>query len=98
MVILGFKIYKYEPCPEIEISFKPGNLHVGDIIQFKALATKGKPKQIEWDFGTNVNSTKSGFVVNHTFDQPGRYEVILRADNTCGAYTTIYIQEAPDFF
>lgn len=97
VVILGFKIYKFEPCPDIEISFKSGILHVGEIIQFKAISNNGKPKQIRWDFGTNENSMKSGFVVNHTFDQPGRYEVILSADNTCGVYTTIYVQEAPVF-
>jgi hypothetical protein len=95
--ILAFKIYRYEPCPEMVISLKPGVLHAGEIIQFKAISTKGSPKKVQWDFGTTKNPTKTGFVVNHTFDQPGRYEVSLSADNTCGTYTTIYVQEAPVF-
>lgn len=94
LFILGYRFYNYEPCQEIEISVRQGLLHVGEIIQFKAISKNGKG-EMEWDFGHDENSTKTGNVVNHTFLETGRYEVVLTANNTCKTFKTIYVQEAP---
>ncbi|MEX2564798.1 MAG: PKD domain-containing protein [Cyclobacteriaceae bacterium] len=94
LIILGYRFYHFEPCQEIEISVKQGLLHVGEIIQFKAISKAGAGK-MEWDFGADENSRKTGFIVNHTFSETGRYEVVLTANNTCRTYKTIYVQKAP---
>ncbi|NHE58501.1 PKD domain-containing protein [Cyclobacterium plantarum] len=94
LATLGYRFYHFEPCREIEISVKQGLLYVGEIIQFKAIG-HSVGGELEWNFGTDEYFSKTGTVVNHTFNQIGRYEVILTANNNCKTYKTIYVQEAP---
>lgn len=94
LAVLVYKVYHFEPCQEIEISVKNGLLHAGEIIQFKAVSNKEVNKDIHWDFGTQESSNKMGAIVNHTFDKPGWYEVVLNINNHCKSFKTIYVQEA----
>jgi hypothetical protein len=94
LFVLAYRTYHFEPCQEIEISVKQGILHVGEIIQFKA-TSNSEGARVEWDFGSDENANKTGYIVNHTFNEIGRYEVVLTANNTCKTYKTIYVQEAP---
>ncbi|WP_162418436.1 PKD domain-containing protein [Cyclobacterium roseum] len=94
LLVLVYRVYHFEPCQEIEISVKQGLLHVGEIIQFKAISNSGGGR-MEWHFGSDEDANKTGSVVNHTFKEPGRYEVVLTTNNTCKRYRTIYVREAP---
>ncbi len=94
LTVLAFRIKNYEPCSTIEIGVKQGPLYVGELIQFKAI-TKSNKKNIQWNFGDEIQPNKDGYTVNHTFYTAGRYEVFLNTENQCSAFKTIYVMEAP---
>src|SRR5690606_4023170 len=79
LAVLSFRIKNYEPCNTIEIAVKPGPLYVGELIQFKALSTK-EESFIQWDFG---DQRKNGNIVSHTFNMPGRYEILIQTPSQC---------------
>ena len=89
--VLAFRIKHAEPCTMADISVKPGPLYAGEVIQFRALGETGE-SDVHWNFG---DTRKNGVVVNHTFDFPGRYEVLLNTGTKCMEYTTVYVTEAP---
>lgn len=91
LTVLAFRVKHADPCTTAEISVKPGPLYAGEVIQFRAVGEKVE-NSIQWEFG---DTRKSGAVVSHAFDLPGRYEVLLNSGTKCMGYMTLYVKEAP---
>lgn len=87
--IVGFKIYRYEPCPGVNFEVQKYNLRVGEVIHFNDL-TEGVEKRV-WDFG---DSTEGARVADpmHIYSRPGEYTVKLMVNDQCFDYKTIVIK------
>lgn len=89
--VLAFRFKHAVACATAEISVRQGPLYVGEVIQFRALGEAGE-SNVHWMIG---DAKKNGIVVNHTFNSPGRYEVLLNTGPNCMGYMTVYVTEAP---
>jgi hypothetical protein len=72
-------------APQVSIS-AAASAKVGDLVSFAAQAsdaTSGLAGGYEWTFGDNTGGG-SGETVNHTFTQPGTYEVQVKAADAAG--------------
>jgi PKD repeat protein len=76
---------QFQRLPPIPIIGGPNRGTVGDSISFdgsQSIANTGVIVSYAWDFGDGTSS--NGITVNHVYDQPGRYRVILTTTNSAG--------------
>jgi PKD repeat protein len=76
---------QFQQLPPIPIIGGPSQGTVGDSVTFDgspSIANTGIIVAYEWNFGDGT--TANGVTVDHTYDQPGRYRVVLTTINSAG--------------
>jgi len=88
-------------APQVSLAASATTVEAGDLVSFSAQASdagSGVGGAYEWSFGDNTGGA-SGDAVNHTFTQPGTYEVRVKtadaAGNAASATTVITVSSAP---
>jgi PKD repeat protein len=76
---------QFQRLPPIPIIGGPSRGTVGDSVTFDgsgSIANSGIIVDYEWNFGDGT--TANGITASHTYNQPGRYRVILTTTNSAG--------------
>jgi PKD repeat protein len=79
------QVVQFQRLPPIPIIGGPSRGTAGDSVTFdgsQSIANSGIIVDYEWNFGDGT--TASGIRVDHAYDQPGRYRVILTTTNSAG--------------
>ena len=71
--------------PNADFQFSSDTIEVGDSVTFES-RTVGDADLLEWDFGNG--RTGVGEEVTHTFEEAGRFRVVLTASNEAGETTS----------
>lgn len=69
------------PPPTADFEFRSRTIEVGEVMVFTDTST-GNPDVFVWDFGDGT--TGIGSSVEHSFDEPGTYDVQLTVSNSAG--------------
>ena len=83
-----------DPPHDVSFTWDPPMPSAGDPVTFTSAAQGTLPLAYEWDWGDST--TGDGQQVQHTYAQPGSYEITLTVGNDCGTATaehTVTIHE-----
>lgn len=80
---LESKSFKVEPVPTIE-SLSPLIVTPGNSVEFKVFASAPSGHSIvkyKWDFGDGSQDETTEPKINHTYNSPGNYNLVVRAED-----------------
>lgn len=90
--LLGFRVYTYESCPDINFDVLGERHQVNSMVHFQNHTT-GKHGFL-WDFGDGSSRSIKRSPI-HIYDEAGEYYVRLIVDAKCEAVEKVVIAEAP---
>ena len=90
-IIVGFKLYYHEPCPNVTFEVQKYNLRADEVIHFTNL-TNGAYRY-EWDFGDSTELVYAEHPM-HIYSKPGEYMVKLKVNGQCFDYKTIVVKNS----
>ncbi len=89
-----FKHYKNESF-DLSIAIDKDILYAGEIVHFEATTQHPDRDNIVWEFSNSGSNDQKGRFASHSFEAPGRYEIIARVNNRHLAYKTVFVEMPP---